>query len=168
MKIIMTTKISNGGKKKIILIGIILIVAIGIVLSLKNKTKKEELNANDVENATKTETNKIMSDTLQIKDSVEGTGKAVVNGNTVVVHYTGTLENGTVFDSSLKRNTPFSFRVGGGEVIRGWEEGLLGMKVGGKRTLVIPSALAYGERGAGGAIPPNATLTFEIELLEIK
>jgi len=168
MKIIMTTKISNGVKKKIILIGIILIVAIGIVLSLKNKTKKEELNANDVENATKTETNKIMSDTLQIKDSVEGTGKAVVNGNTVVVHYTGTLENGTVFDSSLKRNTPFSFRVGGGEVIRGWEEGLLGMKVGGKRTLVIPSALAYGERGAGGAIPPNATLTFEIELLEIK
>ncbi|OGG40820.1 hypothetical protein A3A21_01090 [Candidatus Jorgensenbacteria bacterium RIFCSPLOWO2_01_FULL_45_25b] len=164
----MTTKISNGVKKKIILIGIILIVAIGIVLSLKNKTKKEELNANDVENATKTETNKIMSDTLQIKDSVEGTGKAVVNGNTVVVHYTGTLENGTVFDSSLKRNTPFSFRVGGGEVIRGWEEGLLGMKVGGKRTLVIPSALAYGERGAGGAIPPNATLTFEIELLEIK
>lgn len=97
-----------------------------------------------------------------------GTGAAVKQGNVVTVHYTGWLEDGTKFDNSVDRNEPFSFRVGGGEVIPGWDEALLTMKVGGKSKFTIPSELGYGRRGAGGIIPPNATLIFEIELLSIK
>ena len=97
-----------------------------------------------------------------------GTGAAVKQGNVVRVHYTGWLEDGTKFDSSVDRNEPFSFRVGGGEVIPGWDEALLTMKVGGKSRFTIPPELGYGRRGAGGIIPPNATLIFEIELLSVK
>jgi FKBP-type peptidyl-prolyl cis-trans isomerase len=86
----------------------------------------------------------------------------------VVVHYTGWLEDGTKFDSSLDRNDPFSFTLGVGQVIKGWDEGVKGMKVGGKRKLTIPSAMGYGANGAGGVIPPDATLIFEVELLEIR
>jgi peptidylprolyl isomerase len=103
---------------------------------------------------------------LRITDLVVGTGAEAVAGQTVVVNYRGTLANGTEFDSSYGRG-PFSFPLGGGRVIQGWDEGVAGMKVGGKRKLVIPPDLAYGERGAGGVIPPNATLTFEVELLRI-
>lgn len=103
---------------------------------------------------------------LRITDLELGTGAEAVSGMTVSVNYRGTLENGKEFDSSYGRG-PFSFPLGAGRVIRGWDEGVAGMRVGGKRKLVIPPDLAYGERGAGGVIPPNATLVFEVELLRI-
>jgi peptidylprolyl isomerase len=96
-----------------------------------------------------------------------GTGATAVNGKPVRVHYTGWLTNGNKFDSSVDRNQPFVFNLGAGEVIRGWDQGVAGMKVGGKRQLKIPPALGYGARGAGGVIPPNATLIFDVELLGV-
>lgn len=104
---------------------------------------------------------------LQIKNVVEGTGAEAVRHSKVTVHYTGLLTNGKKFDSSVDRGTPFNFTLGAGQVIQGWDQGVEGMKVGGKRELVIPPKLAYGQRGAGGVIPPNATLKFEIELLAV-
>jgi FKBP-type peptidyl-prolyl cis-trans isomerase len=98
----------------------------------------------------------------------EGTGKAAKAGDTVIVHYTGWLKDGTKFDSSKDRGDPFGFKLGAGRVIKGWDEGVAGMKVGGKRKLIIPPELAYGKRGAGNVIPPDAELTFEVELLKIK
>lgn len=111
-----------------------------------------------------------------VKSDVKlGTGTEAVAGKTVVVHYTGWLHapeaaegHGAKFDSSLDRGTPFSFVLGAGRVIRGWDEGVAGMKVGGKRTLVIPAHLGYGARGAGGVIPPDATLVFDVDLIEVK
>jgi len=105
---------------------------------------------------------------LQWQDLVIGNGNEAKAGNNVKVHYTGWLQDGTKFDSSVDRGQPFEFKLGAGKVIRGWDEGVEGMKVGGKRKLMIPPELAYGERGAGGKIPPNAILTFEVELLEVK
>ncbi len=115
---------------------------------------------------------KTMSNGLKYADTVEGKGAEAKPGQTVEVHYTGWLDQGgqkgSKFDSSLDRNDPFSFRLGAGQVIRGWDEGVAGMKVGGKRTLIIPADLGYGARGAGGVIPPNATLIFDVELLGVK
>jgi FKBP-type peptidyl-prolyl cis-trans isomerase FkpA len=105
---------------------------------------------------------------LKYVDLQEGTGEAAKAGQTVSVHYTGWLENGTKFDSSHDRKQPFGFPLGAGHVIRGWDEGVQGMKIGGKRKLTIPASLGYGARGAGGVIPPNATLIFEVELLGVK
>jgi len=112
---------------------------------------------------------------LQTIDLKQGTGAEAVSGKAVIVHYTGWLYDpaaadgrGAKFDSSLDRKVPFGFFLGAGKVIKGWDEGIIGMMVGGKRTLVIPPHKAYGERGAGGVIPPNATLLFDVELIEVK
>ena len=105
---------------------------------------------------------------LKYDDLKVGTGAEAKAGQTVSVHYTGWLTDGKKFDSSVDRKQPFEFPLGMGRVIKGWDEGVQGMKVGGKRKLTIPAALGYGSRGAGGAIPPNATLTFDVELLGIK
>ena len=109
---------------------------------------------------------------LQIIDSKEGTGASPKPGQTCVMHYTGWLyengQKGKKFDSSVDRGEPFEFPIGAGRVIKGWDEGVATMKVGGKRTLIIPPALGYGARGAGGVIPPNATLIFDVELLGVK
>ena len=113
--------------------------------------------------------------TLQKNDVKQGTGAEATTGKAVVVHYTGWLYDpgkpdgkGAKFDSSLDRKVPFGFILGAGKVIRGWDEGVVGMKVGGQRTLIIPPDFGYGARGAGGVIPPNATLIFDVELLEVK
>jgi len=114
-------------------------------------------------------------ESLQITDIVEGTGAVAEAGQVAVVHYTGWLydagadeQKGEKFDSSVDRGEPFSFPLGAGRVIRGWDQGVAGMKVGGKRRLVIPADMAYGDRGAGGVIPPGATLVFDVELIELK
>ena len=104
---------------------------------------------------------------LQYIDLKLGTGATAQAGQTVSVHYSGWLDNGTPFDSSLERGQPFSFPLGAGRVIKGWDEGVQGMQVGGKRKLIIPSHLGYGARGAGNVIPPHATLIFEVELLAV-
>ena len=104
---------------------------------------------------------------LTIEDTVLGDGQAAATGRGVTVHYAGWLADGTQFDSSKEKDDPFEFTLGKAEVMRGWEEGLPGMKVGGKRRLTVPPELAYGQAGAGDVIPPNATLTFEVELLAV-
>ena len=116
-----------------------------------------------------------ISKDLQKIDTKQGGGAEAVIGKPVVVHYTGWLydeskpdKKGTKFDSSRDRQVPFGFFLGAGKVIKGWDDGVVGMKVGGQRTLIIPPSMGYGERGAGGVIPPNATLIFDVELIEVK
>lgn len=105
--------------------------------------------------------------TLEKEDLVLGDGPEATSGQKVSVHYTGWLTDGTKFDSSKDRNRPFEFKLGGGQVIKGWDQGVVGMKVGGKRKLTIPPELGYGAKGFPGAIPPSATLVFEVELLGV-
>ncbi len=105
---------------------------------------------------------------LVIEDKLKGQGAEATAGKSVSVHYTGWLADGKEFDTSKKRGQPFRFQLGAGQVIAGWDKGVLGMKVGGTRKLTIPAAMAYGDRGAAGVIPPNATLLFEVELLEVQ
>lgn len=145
----------------------LLVVIVGYLLLSGTGAKVD--NTKDIKKETKMDTNTATdSGKLQIEDIKIGDGKEVSAGDTVVMHYSGTLTNGTKFDSSYDRGEPFQTRIGVGQVIQGWDMGVPGMKVGGKRKLTIPSQLGYGERGAGGVIPPNATLIFEVELLEIK
>ena len=113
-------------------------------------------------------TQPLMADGVQINNNIEGEGIEIVKHSKIQVHYTGKLQDGTKFDSSFDRGEPFSFQIGLRQVIEGWETGLMGMRVGGKRTLIIPPELAYGERGAGDLIPPNATLTFDIEIVAVQ
>lgn len=128
---------------------------------------KEEKKSPKVEKAQKKGIKLMSTNTLQHEDVQVGTGESPVVGKKVTVHYTGTLPDGTKFDSSKDRGTPFSFTYGVGQVIKGWDQGLESMKVGGTRKLVIPPHLAYGERGAGNVIPPHATLHFDVELLSV-
>jgi len=110
---------------------------------------------------------KITDSGLKYEDLTEGDGDTAESGQMVTVHYTGWLTDGNKFDSSKDRNDPFKFKLGAGNVIRGWDEGVAGMKIGGTRKLTIPANLGYGAAGAGGVIPPNATLVFEVELLGV-
>ena len=109
----------------------------------------------------------VTSSGLQYLDLVKGSGREAHVGETVSVHYTGWLKDGTKFDSTVDRGQPFSFRLGAGRVIKGWDEGVVGMNIGSKRKLIIPPHLGYGARGAGQKIPPNATLIFDVELLDL-
>lgn len=156
----------SGGNKRVLVFGVlVLIVFVGVVIFKVRLPKSEE----NVEPSVSQE--KVMEEKqseLKIEDITVGTGDEALAGKKVTVNYAGTLEDGAKFDSSYDRGTPFSFSLGAGEVIQGWDEGVVGMKVGGKRKLTIPPSLGYGERGAGGAIPPNSILIFEIELLKVE
>jgi FKBP-type peptidyl-prolyl cis-trans isomerase FkpA len=143
---------------------------LGLILLLVASCSKEEKigistdqPANIAENAYT-----VTNSGLKYADIKIGSGEEAVAGDSVTVHYSGWLENGKQFDSSVMRNKPLSFKLGSGTVIAGWEEGVAGMKVGGIRQLVIPPDLAYGEYGAAGVIPPNATLIFDVQLLKVK
>ncbi len=149
--------------KSILAIIIIIIAAILGYYSIFKQTPQEKVVETNKINA---QNNMQNNEELKIEILKEGSGAEAVDGNTVSVHYTGALENGTKFDSSLDRGQPFAFQLGAGMVIKGWELGVLGMKVGEKRKLIIPSSLGYGQTGIG-PIPPNATLVFEVELLAI-
>ena len=168
-------------EKNILLIIIAIIAIVGFYFLFQNSqnNENEEQEINSSENNEQQEANseaenkeenkkevKNENQKLEIEILKEGTGEEAKNNNKVTVHYTGTLENGTKFDSSLDRGKPFVFTLGVGQVIKGWDQGVLGMKIGEKRKLTIPSELGYGSRGAG-SIPPNSTLIFEVELLEI-
>lgn len=142
-------------KKTVIILGLIIIIGV-VIFAFSDRSGKQP------------QTNMISKNGVAIEILKEGTGVIAKNGDTVSVHYTGTLENGTKFDSSVDRGVPFEFTLGAGMVIKGWDIGVEGMKIGEKRKLTIPSELAYGPNGVPGHIPPNATLIFEVELLEIK
>jgi peptidylprolyl isomerase len=150
-------------RKTVLLIVILLVIAFAIFLLMKPREIMAPDNAKNTQQASLIQE----MDTVKIEVLQEGTGEVSKTGDTITVHYVGTLTDGTKFDSSVDRGQPFSFTLGENRVIQGWEQGLLNMKVGEKRRLTIPSSLGYGSYGAGGVIPPNATLIFEVELLKI-
>ena len=146
-------------------IGFVVLLIVGIIIINLPAANGNSTNTASSPNSTPTQAPSNAK--LKIIDEKVGTGPAVKSGDTITVNYTGMLANGKVFDTSIGKQ-PFTTKIGVGQVIKGWDEGLIGMKVGGKRKLIIPPNLAYGSQGAGAAIPPNATLTFEIELLKIQ
>lgn len=151
-----------GNKGKILLLGITILIVIGGILVFRKSSNNTSLPT------TEPPATMNVVEELKIEDLVVGTGIEAVAGKSVTVNYSGTLVDGTKFDSSYDRGTPFTFNLGAGEVIQGWDKGIAGMKVGGKRKLTIPPNLGYGAQGAGSTIPPNATLIFEVELLKIE
>lgn len=148
-------------------LGAVLGVATLVLATNACKKKTEEAAAPHSETPA-TESVSAAAGELKIDDTKVGTGAEAVSGKRVTVHYTGTLTDGTKFDSSVDRGQPFSFMLGAGQVIKGWDQGVAGMKVGGTRKLTIPADLGYGATGAGGVIPPNATLLFDVELLKVE
>ena len=153
----------------VIVVGILvvgLLIYVGVSSVNKGSEPENSEQANIVSEKTESEVSEFME--LVKEDIKVGDGDEAVAGKKVTVHYTGTLEDGTKFDSSKDRGEPFEFNLGAGQVIKGWDEGVAGMKVGGVRKLTIPPELGYGERGAGAAIPSNAVLIFEVELLGVE
>lgn len=149
----------------------VVITALILTLGLSGCIEQADNISNPIGGSDKTSTSSAQNNSmeeLKIEDLKVGTGAEAVSGKSITVHYTGTLTDGTKFDSSVDRGTPFTFNLGAGEVIEGWDKGFAGMKVGGKRKLTIPSQMGYGERGAPPTIPANATLIFEVELLKVE
>ncbi|HEX5773220.1 MAG TPA: FKBP-type peptidyl-prolyl cis-trans isomerase [Geomobilimonas sp.] len=148
-----------------LIVALLLVVAISIPACAQKESKQPAVEAKGAAalpaNAVKTPSG------LAYVDTVVGNGPAPTAGKPVKVHYTGWLENGTKFDSSVDRGEPFVFTIGAGQVIPGWDEGVMSMKIGGKRKLIVPPQLGYGAAGAGGVIPPNAVLIFDVELLDV-
>ncbi len=157
--------------KNIVAIGSLaaIVLIVGLVLAFAHKPTLDTANKQPSKQTTNQEKKIVTPETTQLQstDEVVGTGDEAVAGKSVSVNYLGTLTDGTKFDSSYDRNQPFEFKLGGGQVIQGWDQGVAGMKVGGKRKLVIPASLGYGAQ-ANGSIPANSTLVFEIELLAVK
>ena len=159
----MESKIKFNWRSVLIAFGLIIAGVVGMFFILGNPSQKD--GEKQVEELSEQEGG--VSE-LNIEDIVVGGGEEAKDGNKVSVHYVGTLTDGTKFDSSRDRGDPFTFTLGAGEVIKGWDQGVLGMKVGGTRKLTIPPELGYGEAGAGSDIPPNSTLIFEVELLSVE
>ncbi len=162
--------------KYLIAYGFLILFGIGIFVTLNQKKPVSPFDNSPITLPTSAPTTAVASPIaptpppitkLLIEDTQVGIGTAAANGNTITVNYTGMFTDGKVFDTSTGKQ-PLTVVIGTGQVIPGWDQGILGMKVGGKRRLIIPSSLAYGEKGAGGVIPPNATLVFDIELLDVK
>lgn len=153
------------------LLWIIIVIAIIVIIALTTSKSNDNTltNTSPIENIDEKTNNKIVKENgLVIEDVLIGSGTEAQAGDKISVHYIGTFEDGTVFDSSVARGAPFSFTLGIGQVISGWDQGFDGMKIGGQRKLTIPPALAYGPQGIPGTIPPNSTLNFEVELLGIE